>query len=121
MWNLGISTNSYNRQGAFNFAQRSLPLLLDSRGSSEYPPTLIFTRVTTRLKGSANFAALASGKFALCALAQSLTREFGPQGVYVSHTIIYGIIGIHQTKAWANEHVVGELSPDAVGIISLVY
>ncbi|KAJ5747044.1 uncharacterized protein N7511_008740 [Penicillium nucicola] len=101
-------------QGAFNFAQRSLPLLLDSRESSEYPPTLIFTGATASLKGSANFAAFASGKFALRALAQSLAREFGPQGVHVSHTIIDGIIDIPRTKEWANEHVDGKLSPDAI-------
>ncbi|KAI9034917.1 uncharacterized protein KD926_005022 [Aspergillus affinis] len=101
-------------QGAFNFAQHSLPLLLDSRESSEYPPTLIFTGATASLKGSANFAAFASGKFALRALAQSLAREFGPQGVHVSHTIIDGIIDIPRTKAWANEHVDGKLSPDAI-------
>ncbi|KAJ5963088.1 hypothetical protein N7481_013393 [Penicillium waksmanii] len=101
-------------QGAFNFAQRSLPLLMDSRESSEYPPTLIFTGATASLKGSANFAAFASGKFALRALAQSLAREFGPQGVHVSHTIIDGIIDIPRTKAWANEHVDGKLSPDAI-------
>jgi NAD(P)-dependent dehydrogenase (short-subunit alcohol dehydrogenase family) len=104
----------YDRQGAFHFAQRSLPLLLDSRESSEYPPTLIFTGATASLKGSANFAAFASAKFALRALAQSLAREFGPQGVHVSHTIIDGIIDIPRTKAWANEHVDGKLSPDAV-------
>ncbi|KUM55840.1 hypothetical protein ACN42_g11395 [Penicillium freii] len=101
-------------QGGFNFAQRSLPLLLDSRESSKYPPTLIFTGATASLKGSANFAAFASGKFALRALAQSLAREFAPQGVHVSHTIIDGIIDIPRTKAWANEYVDGKLSPDAI-------
>ncbi|KAE8384532.1 hypothetical protein BDV23DRAFT_166624 [Aspergillus alliaceus] len=101
-------------QGAFNFAQRSLPLLMDSREFSEHPPTLIFTGATASLKGSANFAAFASGKFALRALAQSLAREFGPQGVHVSHTIIDGIIDIPRTKALANEHVDGKLSPDAI-------
>ncbi|KAJ5592289.1 hypothetical protein N7537_009193 [Penicillium hordei] len=101
-------------QGAFNFAQRSLPLLLDSREFSEYPPTLIFTGATASLKGSANFAAFASGKFALRALAQSLAREFGPQGVHVSHTIIDGIIDIPRTKALANEYVDAKLSPDAI-------
>lgn len=115
---MGFGTNSYNRQGAFSFAQRCLPLLLGSRESSEYPPTLIFTGATASLKGSANFAAFASGKFALRALAQSLAREFGPQGVHVSHTIIDGIIDIPRTKAWSNEHVDGKLSPDAVGVNS---
>jgi NAD(P)-dependent dehydrogenase (short-subunit alcohol dehydrogenase family) len=101
-------------QGAFNFAQRSLPLLLDSRESSEYPPTLIFTGATASLRGSANCAGFASAKFALRALAQSLAREFGPQGVHVSHAIIDGIIDIPRAKEWANEHVDGKLSPHAI-------
>lgn len=91
---------------------------MDSREFSEYPPTLIFTGATASLKGSANFAAFASGKFALRALAQSLAREFGPQGVHVSHTIIDGIIDIPRTKTLANEHVDGKLNPDAVGVIT---
>ncbi|CAI7651867.1 unnamed protein product [Penicillium bialowiezense] len=101
-------------QGAFNFAQRSIPLLLAAREASEYPPTLIFTGATASLKGSANFAAFASGKFALRALAQSLAREFGPQGLHVSHTIIDGVIDIPRTKAWVFEHEDAKLSPDAI-------
>jgi NAD(P)-dependent dehydrogenase (short-subunit alcohol dehydrogenase family) len=106
--------NLENRQGAFNFAQRSIPLLLQGRESAEYPPTLIFTGATASLKGSATFAAFASGKFALRALAQSLAREFGPQGVHVSHTIIDGVIDIPRTKAWLLEHEDAKLSPEAV-------
>ena len=107
-----------NRQGAFNFAQRSIPLLLAAREASEYPPTLIFTGATASLKGSANFAAFASGKFALRALAQSLAREFGPQGLHVSHTIIDGVIDIPRTKAWVFEHEDAKLNPDAVSYLS---
>lgn len=102
------------RQGAFNFAQRSIPLLLQGRELSEYPPTLIFTGATASLKGSANFAAFASAKFALRALAQSLAREFGPQGVHVAHTIIDGVIDIPRTKAYVFEHEDAKLSPEAV-------
>lgn len=75
---------------------------------------MIFTGATASLKGSANFAAFASAKFALRALAQSLAREFGPQGVHVSHTIIDGIIDIPRTKSWVLEHEDAKLSPDAV-------
>ncbi|KOS41293.1 hypothetical protein ACN38_g7846 [Penicillium nordicum] len=101
-------------QGAFSFAQRAIPLLLEARESSEYPPTLIFTGATASLKGSAKFAAFASSKFALRALAQSLAREFGPQGLHVSHTIIDGVIDIPRTKAWVFEHEDAKLSPDAI-------
>lgn len=37
---------------------------------------------TASLRGSALFAAFASPKFALRGLAQSLAREYGPQGTY---------------------------------------
>ena len=77
---------------------------------------MIFTGATASLKGSAKFAAFASSKFALRALAQSLAREFGPQGVHVSHTVIDGIIDIPRTKAWVFEHEDAKLSPDAVGL-----
>ena len=104
-----------HRKGAFSFSKRSLPLLLQARGTSPHPPTLIFTGATASIKGSANFAAFASAKFALRALAQSLAREFGPQGIHVSHTIIDGIIDIPRTKAYTVAHEDGKLSPDAVG------
>ena len=54
--------------------------------------TMIFTGATASIKASARFAAFASAKFALRGLAQSLAREFGPQGVHVVHAIIDGII-----------------------------
>ncbi|KAL4815716.1 hypothetical protein BDW67DRAFT_62901 [Aspergillus spinulosporus] len=99
--------------GAFNFAKATLPLLQKSTGL-QHPPTLIFTGATASVKGSANFAAFATGKFALRALAQSLAREFGPKGVHVSHVIIDGVIDIPRTKGWANEHEDGKLDPGAI-------
>ncbi|WP_165856910.1 SDR family oxidoreductase [Marinobacter sp. JSM 1782161] len=54
--------------------------------------TLIFTGATASLRGSAGFAAFAGAKFALRALAQSLARELGPQGIHVAHTVIDGAI-----------------------------
>ncbi|KAJ5893676.1 Short-chain dehydrogenase/reductase SDR [Penicillium taxi] len=101
-------------KGAFYFAQRALPLLLQARESSVHPPSLIFTGATASVRGSPNFAAFAAGKFALRALAQSLAREFGPQGVHVSHAIIDGIIDIPRTKQWVLEHEDAKLSPDAI-------
>ncbi|KAH1270472.1 hypothetical protein KXX33_001123 [Aspergillus fumigatus] len=101
------------QKGAFNFAKSALPLLLQAQGL-QHPPTLIFTGATASVKGSANFAAFATGKFALRALAQSLAREFGPKGVHVSHVIIDGVIDIPRTKAWTFEHEDAKLDPDAI-------
>jgi NAD(P)-dependent dehydrogenase (short-subunit alcohol dehydrogenase family) len=59
-----------------------------SRGSG----TVIFTGATASTRGGANFAAFASAKFALRALAQSMARELGPQGIHVAHVVIDGAI-----------------------------
>jgi NAD(P)-dependent dehydrogenase (short-subunit alcohol dehydrogenase family) len=55
--------------------------------------TIIFTGATAAMRGGANFAAFAMGKFGLRALAQSMARELGPKGIHVAHTIIDGQIG----------------------------
>lgn len=76
-----------NCSGAFYAAQQSLPAMAEAgRG------TVILTGATAAMRGGARFSALATGKFALRALAQSAAREFGPQGVHVSHVVIDGQI-----------------------------
>ena len=54
--------------------------------------TILFTGATASLRGSAGFAAFAGAKHALRALAQSLARELGPQGIHVAHVVIDGAI-----------------------------
>ena len=54
--------------------------------------TIIFTGATASLRGRAGFAAFAGAKHALRALAQSMARELGPQGIHVAHPIIDGAI-----------------------------
>jgi NAD(P)-dependent dehydrogenase (short-subunit alcohol dehydrogenase family) len=54
--------------------------------------TIIFTGATAGLRGSANFAAFAGAKHALRALAQSMARELGPQGIHVAHVVVDGAI-----------------------------
>jgi NAD(P)-dependent dehydrogenase (short-subunit alcohol dehydrogenase family) len=75
--------------------------------------TLLFTGATASLRGAAGFAAFAGGKAALRALAQSMAREFGPQGLHVAHVIIDGLID----TAFAREHFakhVAEVGPDGI-------
>lgn len=43
-------------------------------------------------RAGANFAAMASASFARRALAQSLAKEFGPQGIHVAHVVVDGLI-----------------------------
>ena len=54
--------------------------------------TLIFTGATMSLRSGANFSTMAPVMFARRALAQSLAREFGPQGIHVGHVVIDGMI-----------------------------
>lgn len=54
--------------------------------------SILFTGATASLRGGSGFAAFAGAKHALRALAQSMARELGPQGVHVAHVIIDGAI-----------------------------
>jgi NAD(P)-dependent dehydrogenase (short-subunit alcohol dehydrogenase family) len=54
--------------------------------------TILFTGATASLRGSAGFAAFAGAKHGLRALAQSMAREFGPQGLHVAHVVVDGAI-----------------------------
>ena len=50
--------------------------------------TIIFTGATASRRGGAGFAAFASAKHGLSALAQSMARELGPQNIHVAHVVI---------------------------------
>src|SRR5262249_44341264 len=52
----------------------------------------LFTGATASIRGREGFAAFSGAKHALRALAQSMSRELGPKGVHVAHTIIDGAI-----------------------------
>jgi len=54
--------------------------------------TIVFTGATASLRGGRGFAAFAGAKHALRALAQSMARELGPEGVHVAHAVIDGAI-----------------------------
>lgn len=99
-----------NCSGAFYGAQQVLPAMVE-RGHG----TVILTGATAALRGSAKFAALATGKFGLRALAQSMAREFGPRGIHVAHTVIDGQIGTPRLReAQPDREESTTLSPDAI-------
>ncbi|MCJ2048948.1 SDR family NAD(P)-dependent oxidoreductase [Methylobacterium sp. J-070] len=54
--------------------------------------TILFTGASASVRGQAGFAAFAGGKHALRALAQSMSRELGPEGIHVAHVIIDGLV-----------------------------
>ena len=81
--------------------------------------TILFTGATASLRGGAGFAAFAGGKHALRALAQSMARELGPQGIHVGHVVIDGAIDtafIRDTfpERYALKSVDGILNPEHI-------
>ena len=89
--------------GGFLVAQEAAKRMLErGRGS------LFFTGASASVKGYAESAPFAMGKFALRGLAQSLARELGPKGIHVAHFVIDG--GILRAGGDAD----GMLLPDAI-------
>ena len=81
--------------------------------------TVLFTGATASVRGGVGFAAFAGGKHALRALAQSMARELGPQGIHVAHVVIDGAIDTEFIRANFPERAAlkgrdGILSPDAI-------
>jgi NAD(P)-dependent dehydrogenase (short-subunit alcohol dehydrogenase family) len=50
--------------------------------------SIFFTGATASLRGGAGYAAFASAKFGLRAVAQSMARELGPKNIHVAHLVI---------------------------------
>lgn len=81
--------------------------------------TIIFTGATASLRGGSGFAAFASAKHALRALAQSMARELGPEGIHVAHSIIDGAIDTEFIRSnfpqrYALKEKDGILDPNAI-------
>ena len=51
---------------------------------------ILFTGASASVKGYAQSAPFAMGKFALRGLAQSMARELSPQGIHVAHIVVDG-------------------------------
>ena len=81
--------------------------------------TILFTGATASLRGGKGFAAFAGAKHALRALAQSMARELGPEGIHVAHVVIDGAIDtpfIRDTfpERYALKDKAGILDPEAI-------
>ena len=96
--------------GGFNVGQAAARAMVQAGGG-----TLLFTGATAALRGGKGFVNLAVGKFGLRALAQSMARELGPQGVHVAHLIIDGQISAerpgYSESERGEDHV---LKPEAI-------
>jgi len=73
--------------GAFLVAQRAATRML-AKGSG----AILFTGASASVKGYAESAPFAMGKFALRGLAQNMARELAPKGIHVAHFVIDGAI-----------------------------
>lgn len=84
--------------------------------------TILFTGATASLRGAAGFCAFAGGKHALRALAQTMSRELGPQGLHVGHVIVDGPIENDNSRAlfpqaYANRAADAIMQPDDIAEI----
>jgi NAD(P)-dependent dehydrogenase (short-subunit alcohol dehydrogenase family) len=94
-------TLSISAFGGFLVAQAAAKRMLP-RGEG----AIFFTGASASVKGYANSAPFAMGKFALRGLAQSMARELAPKGIHVAHFVIDGGIGKDASDA--------KLDPDEI-------
>ncbi len=96
--------------GGFIVGQQAARIMVPEKAGS-----IFFTGATASLRGGAGFHNLAVPKFGLRALAQSMARELGPQGIHVAHVIIDGQIMSDARADLARERPAdGLLDADAV-------
>ena len=100
-----IAVSAY---GGFLVAQQAARrMLAKGRGA------ILFTGASASVKGYAQSAPFAMGKFALRGLAQSMARELGPQGIHVAHVVVDG--GIRSARrAEPSDKPDSMLDPDAI-------
>src|SRR6202165_5214567 len=71
--------------GGFLVAQQAVKRMLPNQHGA-----ILFPGASASVKGYAQSAPFAMGKFALRGLAQSMARELSPQGIHVAHFVIDG-------------------------------
>jgi len=71
---------------------------------------IFFTGATASLRGGIGYAAFASAKFGLRAVAQSMARELGPKNIHVAHLIIDSGVDTE----WVRQLWLESLGPNAL-------
>jgi NAD(P)-dependent dehydrogenase (short-subunit alcohol dehydrogenase family) len=79
-----IAVSAY---GGFLVGQQAARLMVPKQAGA-----ILFTGASASVKGYAQSAPFAMGKFALRGLARSMARELAPQGIHVAHFVIDGVI-----------------------------
>lgn len=96
--------------GGFLVAQQAAKRMLPNKHGA-----ILFTGASASVKGYAQSAPFAMGKFALRGLAQSMARELSPQGIHVAHFVIDG--GIRSaTRTEPADRPDSMLDPDAIAL-----
>ncbi|MDF3814366.1 MULTISPECIES: SDR family NAD(P)-dependent oxidoreductase [Rhodopseudomonas] len=99
--------------GGFLVAQQAARRMLPQAHGA-----ILFTGASASVKGYAQSAPFAMGKFALRGLAQAMARELSPQGIHVAHFVIDG--GIRSTARPERMEPAGRpdsmLDPDAIAL-----
>jgi NAD(P)-dependent dehydrogenase (short-subunit alcohol dehydrogenase family) len=94
--------------GGFLVAQQAARRML-SKGRG----VILFTGASASVKGYAESAPFAMGKFALRGLAQSMARELSPRGIHVAHVVIDGGIRSERRVEPADKPA-SMLDPDSI-------
>ena len=71
---------------------------------------IFFTGATASLRGGSGYAAFASAKFGLRAVAQATARELGPKNIHVAHLIIDSGVDTE----WVRQRRIEANGPDAL-------
>lgn len=100
--------------GGFLAAKRAMPILAKQGSGS-----MLFTGASGSLRGRPNFSHFAVAKAGLRSLAQSLAREYGPQGIHVAHVVIDGAINGDRMRDRFGQYLDqlgadGALEPDSI-------
>ena len=93
--------------GGFLVGQAAARSMLRTGGG-----TILFTGASASVKGYANSASFAMGKFGLSGLTQSMARELQPQNIHVAQIVIDG--GIDSPKRDPGRGADTWLSPDSI-------
>ena len=95
--------------GGFHVAQAAARQMLPQRRGS-----IFFPGASASVKGYAQSAPFAMGKFALRGLAQSMARELAPKGLHVAHFVIDGGISRGPDDPRRERGADGLLEPAAI-------
>ena len=96
--------------GGFLVAQEAVKRMLPNKHGA-----ILFTGASASVKGYAQSAPFAMGKFALRGLAQSMASELSPQGIHIAHFVIDG--GIRSAaRTEPADRPDSMLDPDAIAL-----